>query len=195
MKTELKNFIPENSYPLVLELLKKYPFTLKITRERNTKHGDFRYQKNGFIITVNNNLNQFQFLITLIHEIAHLVTYSEYKNIKPHGKEWKQNFKLLMLPFLTPNIFPDDILPILAKHLKNPKASSDTDVNLALALKKYSPKSDKNYIFEIENDKYFIYNERIFKQGQKRRTRYECTEVKTGKKYLFNQNVEVKNYP
>ena len=97
-----------------------------------------------------------------------------------------------MLPFIQPSIFPSELLPLLAEHFKNPKASSDTDAALALALKRYDAPNDKTFIFEIPEGKNFIlYNERIFQKGKKRRKRFECVEVKTGKLYLFNPNAEV----
>ena len=144
-------------------------------------------------ITINCNLNEYRFLITLIHEIAHFEAYRNFgRFIKPHGKEWKQTFQRLMLPFLNPEVFPMELLPLLAKHFKNPKASSDTDIKLALALKQFDPPNDKTYIFEVPlGDHFKIYNGRIFKKGAKRRTRYEGVEVKSGRLYLFNPNAEV----
>jgi len=101
-------------------------------------------------------------------------------------------FQQLMLPFIRPEIFPAQLLPLLALHFKNPKATSDTDAKLSLALKQFDPENDKNYIFEIPQDGLFrLYNGKIFKRGQKRVKRYECLEVATGKIYLFNPNAEV----
>ena len=188
----LSNYLPEASINLVVDLLNKYPHHLKIVNKRQTKHGDFRLIKGSkYQITVNNNLNPYQFLLTLIHEIAHLVTHLNHKKVQPHGSEWKQNFQHLMLPFLSPTIYPKELLPYLANYLKNPKASTDSDVQLALALKKYSEPSDKSFIFEIPFDTNFLFKNRIFRRGNKRRTRYECLELKTKKIYLFNQNAEV----
>ncbi len=192
MHKTLEKYIPKAAVPLVVELLNKYPHQLKIVNQRQTKHGDFRLTKNKkYQITVNNNLNSYQFLLTLIHEIAHLVTHLNHKRARPHGKEWKQNFQHLMLPFINLEIYPKEILPHLANHLKNPKASTDADVKLALAMKQFSKKSDKNFIFEIPFGSDFIFKNRIFRKGNKRRTRYECLELKAKKLYLFNQNAEV----
>jgi SprT protein len=192
MQNLLHKYLPLDSVSLVNELLNKYPHKLKIVNQRHTKHGDFRLTKNReYQITVNNNLNPYQFLLTLIHEVAHLVTHLNSKHVQPHGKEWKQNFQHLMLPFLHPDIYPKEILPHLANYLKNPKASTDSDVKLALAMKQFSEKSDKNFIFEVPFDSKFVFKNRIFRKGNKRRTRFECIELKTKKLYLFNQNAEV----
>lgn len=188
------DYIPKKAVPQVSELLNHDSLVVKVKRERKTRHGDYKRLPNGkHQITVNSNLNTYRFLITLIHEIAHFETYKQYgKLIKPHGIEWKRTFQHLMLPFLNPEIFPQSLLPLLANHFKNPKASSDTDVNLALALKQFDEPNNKTYIFEVPFGRHFkLYNNREFKKGQKRVKRFECIEVKTGKLYLFNPNAEV----
>lgn len=194
MQKLLEAYISKESLPRVLKLLEHDNLVVKIKNERKTRHGDYIRLPNGnHQITVNSNLNEYRFLITLIHEIAHFEAYKAYgKFIKPHGIEWKRTFQHLMLPFLNPNIFPNEILPLLAKHFKSPKASSDTDVNLALALKQFDEPNDKTYIFDVPLGQPFkLYNGKVFKKGNKRVKRFECVEVKTGKLYLFNPNAEV----
>lgn len=194
MKEVLGKYIPEQAVDPVFELIKNFGIHLKIVNERVTRHGDYRRMPDGgHQITVNTNLNTYRFLVTLIHEIAHLVAFKKYGNrIKPHGREWKHTFQSLMLPFIRPEIFPTQLLPVLARHFKNPKASSDTDARLSLALKEFDPPNDKNYIFEIPQGSLFrIYNGKIFKKGIKRVKRYECLETATGRTYLFQPNAEV----
>lgn len=194
MQTQLLDFIPTEAQPQVEALLAEDNLVVKVKNERKTKHGDYRQLPNGkHQITVNGNLNPYRFLITLIHEIAHFEAYNKFgRFIKPHGKEWKHTFQHLMLPFLRPEIFPMELLPLLASHFKNPKASSDTDTILAYALKQFDEGEDKTFVFEVPIGKNFkLYNGRIFKRGNKRRKRFECVEVKTGKLYLFNPNAEV----
>ena len=194
MSKILGKYIPQTSIASVFQLITAHNIHLKIVNERVTRHGDYRKMSNGqHQITVNSNLNIFRFLITLIHEIAHLIAFKKYGNsIKPHGIEWKRTFQQLMLPYLRPEIFPNNLLPFLAIHFKNPKASSDTDTNLSLALKEYDAPNDKNYVFEIPlGSRFRIYNGKIFKRGQRRVKRFECIEISTGKVYLFNPNAEV----
>lgn len=188
----IHKYIPENSIDLVEELLVKYPFHLIIKNERKTKHGDFRPLPNGQMqITINKGVNTYRFLITLIHEIAHLITYKKHKRVKPHGIEWKMNFQHLMLPFIKTTIFPKELLSVLSNHMRNPKASSGTDIHLSFALKQYDAKNNKNYIFEVPLHAEFIYDNRTFIKGNKRRIKYKCMEVKTKKEYLFHPTAEV----
>ncbi len=190
----LKKYLPERAVIPCVALIKENHVHLKIVNQRVTRHGDYRRLQNGLHqITVNATLNKYRFLITLIHEIAHLVTFENYgRRILPHGVEWKKTFQLLMLPFIRPEIFPSSLLPLLAKHFRNPLASSDTDAKLSLALKQFDAKNDKSYIFEIPQGSVFrIYNGRIFKKGNVRVKRYECIEIASGKVYLFQPNAEV----
>jgi len=192
MKQQLSKYLPDTSLDLVIDLLNQHPCKLKVVNNRKTKHGDFRKLPTGqYQITINNDLNTYRFLLTLIHEMAHLVTHKKYGRVKPHGMQWKQSFQHLMLPFLHPEIYPPEVLSLLAKYLKNPKAATDSDVRLSLALKKFDERNGKNFIFELPLESKFMYNKRIFVRGAKRRTRYGCVEVNSGKTYLFHQNAEV----
>jgi hypothetical protein len=194
MQKTLLEFIPLEAHEMISAILSNDNLVVKVKNERKTKHGDYRQLPHGqHQITINSNLNQYRFLITLIHEVAHYEAYTKYgRFIKPHGKEWKLTFQHLMLPFLRPEIFPVELLPLLANHFKNPKASSDTDAPLALALKQFDESNGKTYVFELSlNQNFKLYNGRVFKRGNKRRKRYECVEVNSGKLYLFNPNAEV----
>ena len=113
-----------------------------------------------------------------MHEIAHLLAFERFgRKIKPHGAEWKRTFQHLMLPFLRPEIFPPRLLPLLARHFRNPRASSSTDTALSLALREYDPRPrDKQY---------------VFRKGPKKIKRYQCVELNTGKLYLFQPQAEV----
>ena len=109
---------------MISEWFETYRVGLKFTRTRNTKTGDFRPPRNGSLpaITVNQNLNKYACLITLVHEMAHYHVYLAYrdqgifrrrKRVAPHGNEWKQEFRRLMEPHLTPSVFPEELLPVL----------------------------------------------------------------------------------
>ena len=185
MDEVLKKYLPERAVISCFELIKTNGVHLKIVNHRVTRHGDYRRMPNGMHqITVNASLNKYRFLITLVHEIAHLVAFEKFgRRIKPHGIEWKQTFQQLMLPFIRPEIFPTKLLPVIAHHFKNPKASSSTDANLAIALKEFDIEERKKpYIYELPYGCIFrIYNGKFVKKGNKRIKRYECTELATGR--------------
>ena len=195
MEQVLQKYLPERAVQTCFELIKSNGVHLKIVNHRVTRHGDYRRMPNGMHqITVNSSLNKYRFLITLVHEIAHLVAFEKFgRRIKLHGLEWKRTFQELMLPFIRPEIFPTKLLPIIANHFKNPKASSSTDARLAIALKTFDKEERKNtYVFELPHGSTFrIYNGKIFKKGNKRVKRFECIELNTGRLFLFQPNAEV----
>lgn len=198
MSDTLAKYLPEHAVKPAFDLIVANQVHLKIVNERQTRHGDYRRGHTGkHEITVNSSLNKYRFLITLIHEIAHLVAFEKFgRNIKPHGNEWKYTFQRIMVPFIRPEIFPGQLLPLLARHFKNPTASSDTDTTLSLALKQYDQDNDKNYVFEIPYGSVFrIKNGKIFKKIAVRTKRFECLEISSGKTYLFNPNAEVELLP
>ena len=192
MNSDYQKYIPEKAIPFIQFLIDEHSFDLKIVNQRQTKHGDFRTLPNGrFQITVNNNLNKYQFLLTLVHEIAHHVTHQKFGRVQPHGKEWKTVFQHLILPFLRPEIYPMEMLPLLANYFKNPKASTDADAKLSLALRGNEAEKGKHFIFDIPFGCSFVFKNTVYKRGNKRRTRFECLNTTNKKVYLFNQNVEV----
>lgn len=191
----LQKYLPEQAVPLIAEWIVELDFKLKIKRERSTRLGDYTSPYNGMNhqITINHNLNRYSFLITLVHEVAHLVTYNEHRNsVNPHGKEWKQNFQKLMQPFLNTEIFPLEIFAALRKYMQNPAAASCSDTQLLRVLKLHDEPSDTLFVERIMPGTLFLYNgNKIFRKGEKIRKRYKCIEISTGATYLFNPLTEV----
>ena len=190
------DLIPKASHELIKKLIDSENLTIKVVKTRKTKHGDFRSLKNRkFQITLNKIDNKYRFLITLVHELAHFKVYQSFGNsVNPHGTEWKKIYKFLMLPFLNNLIFPEDILRHLALHMINPPATTDSDLNLVVALQKHDLIDDKKmFLFEIPEESIFIHNSsKLFVKLYKRRKRYICKELSSGKKYLFSPVARIK---
>ena len=193
----LQRFVPRAAVAHVLAYLNRYHVHLTITRERKSVLGDYRHATHyqNHRISVNGTLNQFAFLITLIHELAHLVTFHEHGNqVQAHGKEWKSFYGLMLKDFIALNIFPDDIRLSLERSMHDLPASSCADDALTRVLKKYDTRSNGLVLVEeIAEGKLFALEEgQIFKKGKKLRKRFQCTDVKTGRVYLFSPVYEVK---
>lgn len=193
----LSRYIPESATSRVLEYLQQYKVHLTITLERKSILGDYRhattYQNHR--ISVNGNLNPYSFLITLIHELAHLLTFLEFRNKVPaHGQEWKKTYACMLQDFLKLEIFPAEIRQVLEETMHDLPASSCADADLMRVLKKYdSRQSGLVMIEEVKEGNLFdIGKGKLFKKGKKLRKRYQCTEVKTGKLYLFSPVYEVR---
>ena len=192
----LKKYLPEQAVPLIAEWIVVHDFKLKIKKERNTRLGDYMSPQNGMnhVISINHNLNKYSFLITLVHEVAHLVTYNQHRNtVNPHVKEWKNNFKALMSPFLTPDIFPIEIFSALRRYMEDPAASSCSDDQLLRVLKLHDEDNgQKIFVERLAHGTVFLYNDtKIFKKGERIRKRFKCIEISTGAVYLFNPLTEV----
>lgn len=192
----LEKYLPEQSVDLIFEWIKDYKIHLRISRNRMSKLGDFRAAYNGLPhrISINNNLNKYSFLITLVHEIAHLVVFEKHGGrVKPHGKEWKITYRNLMNPFLLDHIFPDDLSHIIYQFMQNASASSNTNLLLARTLKKFEADDEPGmHIEDLEENSIFkISNGKVFKKLEKRRKRFKCLNLDNNKYYLFDPLTQV----
>jgi SprT protein len=195
-KALFEKHVPEAAVFYCLELFEQYQFRFTLRKNRVTKVGDFTF-RTGHIprITVNNDLHPYLFLITYIHEVAHLSVHIKYGNrAEAHGDEWKNSFKDLLDPVLTDEIFPDQLLKALKKHMINPKASSFSDAALTQVLRKYDPMAIRQTILsEIPAGSIFSLNGRWFIKGPLRRTRFECKEFKSKRTYLVPADVPIES--
>lgn len=187
----LQNFLPPGTYEPVLAYLHQYHVHLTVAKERKSILGDYRHRthRENHRISVNGNLNKYSFLITLLHELAHLLTFEKFGNrIPPHGKEWKLVFGQLLAQFLEHNVFPEDIRRSLSQSLHDPAASSCSDEALLRVLKKYDEKpTDLVFVESIPEGTLFkTHDGKIFRRGERIRKRYKCEEVKSKRIYLFS---------
>lgn len=193
----LAGFLPEGSFEQVVQYIHHYKVHLTITKHRKSVLGDYRHSGWGsnHRISVNGSLNKYEFLITLLHELAHLLTFELHKNrVEPHGKEWKAQYSRLLVDFVQQKIFPADIEKALQKSILNPAATANGETDLLLVLRKYdAPRRPgllpveevpEGALFQTENG-------RVFKKGPRRRKRFECVELKTGLRYTFSPISEV----
>jgi SprT protein len=192
----LAHYLPNGTLEAVMGYLHQYKVHLTVARERKSILGDYRHRTHhqNHRISINGNLNKFSFLVTLIHEIAHLLTYEQYGNKVPaHGKEWKLLYGGLLKQFLQNKIFPADIERELIATIKNPAATSCAEDGLVRVMRKYDEKDSPNRLVE-EIPFHGLFKApdgRIFRKGEKLRKRYKCVEVTTGREYLFSPVYEV----
>ena len=190
--------LPKHSQALCRAMISNDPVVIRVTPSRKTKHGDFRrLSDGGFQISINTMDNPYRFLITFVHEWAHWKVFQLGGSFrKPHGPQWRQVFKELMLPYLTNEIFPDSLLKPLAAHIIKPRATLDADSKLAMALSKFDSDNHKSFIFELEKGTRFrMPNKKVYVMGELRRKRYACTEEQTGCIFLFASHCKVEVCP
>ncbi|MSQ79482.1 MAG: sprT domain-containing protein [Flavobacteriaceae bacterium] len=192
----LEHFLPPGSVEMVESMLKCFPVNLRISKTRASKLGDFRPlpSQQFHIISINHDLNPFAFLITLVHEVAHRNTWNEHLDkVSPHGSEWKQHFRSLMIPYIEKGIFPQGVNMELGRYMQNPAASSCSSPGLTKALKVFD-KGDSLLLDDVPTGSIFIIKDNVklmFKKGDKARSRYLCLEMRTNRKYWVSGLAEV----
>ena len=192
----LAEYLPPDTFLPVAAYLQQYKVHLTVARERKSILGDYRNAHNNrnHRISVNGNLNRWSFLVTLLHELAHLLTFEKYGNrVQSHGREWKTLFGQLLAQFIKSKVFPADIEKEVLATLHNPGASSCAEESLMRVLRRYdSKKNGQLLVEEISPHGLFKTKDgRVFKKGEKLRKRYRCEEVGTRRVYLFSPVFEV----
>ena len=190
----LEKYLPDGCASIIADYICDYNVKFKISKPRQTKLGDYRKdpKENHHRISVNGDLNPFSFLVTTLHEFAHLTTFDAYGHrVKPHGKEWKEEFQKFLIKFINLGVFPESLENALVNYTINPKASSCSDPNLLKELRKYSKNDLAPMLEELENGDLFLFQNRIFEKIQKRRTRVKCRDVQKDKFYLITAIAEV----
>lgn len=177
----------------ILKWEKDFQVKIEISKPSKTRLGVFIPKQNGKnIIRINQDLNRYSFLITIVHELAHASIWKKFtRNVNPHGIEWKNEFKSMMLPFLNPDFFPEDILRSLSLHMIHPKASTVRDVELSEILRSYN-KSKTITIKDLKDGDYFrVSNGKEFKRIERLRKNYKCKELLSGRLYRFSPLAEI----
>lgn len=191
--TSFFDHFPKTVAEYCFNLWHEHHFKFIVSKSRHSKFGDYRYHPaSGHTITVNHNLHPYAFLVTYLHEVAHLLTYLQHKNkVLPHGIEWKNNFKELFDPILNKELLPEELVSVLQVYLKNPAASSAVYAPLVEVLKKFEPATPHVLLKDLpENATFSIKNLVLIKQ-KLNRTRYFCIDPQTGKRYLVSKNANV----
>ena len=193
----LASYLPEGTYEPVEAYLRQYKVHLTIARSRASVLGDYRHKLDtqNHRISVNGNLNKYAFLVTLLHELAHLLTYEKFgRRVQAHGREWKMIYGQVLAQFIEKKVFPDDIERELMRTLHNPGASTCSEESLQRMLYRYDDKKEGFMLVEQlpEGAVFAISGGRKFIKGPKRRKRFICKEPATGRSFLFSGIYEVR---
>jgi SprT protein len=199
---DLLPFLPENSSAYILDWFQSNPVQLRISKARSSKFGDYRapLKNNPARISINRNLNQYDFLITLVHEMAHHEVLAESvesiripgfqkrkRRPRPHGKEWKIQYRKLMAPLMKESVFPVEVLRTLENQFDHPRSSAKANENLVFALREYDPPDNSVFVESLPFDALFaLPSGRQFRKREKLRKRYQCRCLGNGKTYLFS---------
>lgn len=194
----LAPYLPQGALELLEPMLNKYPLQVTISKPRKSKFGDYRYPQKGKLhrISVNGNLNPYHFLITLVHEFAHLEAYVLFgRNINPHGEEWQETFRRCSSAFLEAKVFPADLAQAFTESLNIGYASSASSLKLMRVLRNYDPEQKVAlHLEDLQEGQSFILNQKLFRKGPKSRKRFKCEELNSGRLYMVHPLAEVIQY-
>ena len=179
---------------------------VRLSPPRRSKLGDHRPPGRGremHRVSVNQDLNPYAFLTTLLHEIAHATTWEKHRRrgraVKPHGEQWKSEFERLLGPVVAGGSLPGDIEAALSQYMRNPAAATCSDRGLMLALSRYDrDEPGRTRLEELPPGTVFRLDcGRAFRMGPRLRTRYRCFERRSGREYRVHalSRVEVLDGP
>lgn len=187
--------LPESTHGYLAGLLAAHPVDIRLSRPRRTKLGDHRppsATRRRHRISVNDDLNPYAFLTTLLHEIAHACTWefhrARIRRIRPHGAEWKTEFERLVRPVVVGRMLPDDVGAALQRAMRSPAAATCSDRGLMLALARYDAVVPGEVFVESlpAGTMFRTDGGRLFRLGPKLRSRYRCIEQRTGLEYRMH---------
>jgi hypothetical protein len=193
---QVGRFFPPEALAFVFNIFDKESFSLKVTPPRESKKGDYRPptpQRRLPLITVNGDLPPYEFLVVYLHEVAHYMTYKEYKkNITPHGKEWKNQYRQLFQKLFSAVALPEEVKSAFETHLKHVKSSSVLDVTLNVLFRKYDTKnSNEVFVKELQLNDLFLYQKEVFRFDGMIRTRARCIKIRNNSLWVLGAHAKV----
>ncbi len=193
----LSNHLPLEAVERVYDYLFRHKVHFHITLERISKLGDYRWPHKDHPfheISINGDLNPYFFLWVFLHEAAHLETHLKYNSVQPHGHEWQEEYRQLLI--VHADLFPAEVQTLLKNYTRRIPLSHPVAKQVEAALHRY----DADYNPDIltlddlkTGDSFRLKRkpELLFEALERRRTRWLCREIATGRQYLVNGSAEV----
>lgn len=187
----LEQYLPENTLPFLKKWFADYYIHIKITKNRNSKLGDYRkLPDKSHQITVNSTLDKQLFFFVLTHEMAHLIAFEKFNNrISAHGKEWKDTFREMLLESI--DIYTDDLKPIIRRFSSNPKANFMASPELVRYFHIENPEDQFVFVEDLSVKDNFHYKGDQYEILEKKKKLYLCINLNNSKKYLFRPLAKV----
>jgi len=187
----LEQYLPDNTFPFLKKWFADYYIHIKITKNRNSKLGDYRrLPDKSYQITVNSTLDKQLFFFVLTHELAHLLAFEKFNfRISAHGREWKETFRDMLLESI--DIYTDDLKPIISNFSKNPKANFMASPELVRYFHIEDPEDNFIFVEDLLINDEFQYKGDVYRLLEKKKKLYLCMNLQNSKKYLFRPLAKV----
>lgn len=187
----LEQYLPDNTFPFLKKWFADYYIHIKITKNRNSKLGDYRrLPDKSHQISVNSTLDKQLFFFVLTHELAHLLAFERFNfRISAHGREWKETFRDMLLESI--DIYTDDLKPIISNFSKNPKANFMASPELVRYFHIEDPEDNFVFVEDLLINDEFKYKGDVYRLLEKKKKLYLCVNSNNEKKYLFRPLAKV----
>lgn len=188
----LEKYLPQNALLYLRKWFSDYSIHIKVTRNRNSKLGDYRkLRDNSHEISINSTLAPQLFFFVLTHELAHLIAFEKFgRKISPHGNEWKYTFREMLLE--SADVYDEDLKPIITKFSRSPKANFMASPDLVKYFHIDNQNDDEVFIEKLSKGENFIYREQKYLLEGLIKKNYLCMNLATGRKYSFKPLARVK---
>ena len=188
----LEKYLPPNALPILKSWFGDLVIHIKITRERSSKLGDYqKVGKDQFIITINHNLQPELFFFVFTHEMAHLFAFEKFgrSRIAPHGKEWKDTFRRLLVETIA--IYSEEVKPLILDYAVSPKANFAASTGLKRHFYPDVLEENEAFVENLQLGEIFYFKEVKYKLQSRRRKNFLCSKVSTGQEYIFRPLIKV----
>ena len=196
----LRNHLPEQAVGWVYDYLDRHKVHFHITRGRRSKYGDYRWPQPRHTfheISVNGDLNRYLFLLVFLHEAAHLETHLKYSSVLPHGHEWQAEYARLVGSMSW--CFPDEVRPLLARYVAKVPLQRSLGREIDESLRRYDAGAQDVEVLHLDDlpagSRFRLKSkpDLLFESVERRRTRWLCRDVSSGRMYTVAGRAEVIN--
>ncbi|MBO4741400.1 MAG: SprT-like domain-containing protein [Bacteroidales bacterium] len=195
----LAGYLPHNATAIIANFLYNNKISLKITRARATKLGDYAAPNplkfNTHRITINSNLDKNTFLWVMLHEIAHYQVFIKCgRRVKPHGEEFQKAFANNLRFFTDRHCFPTETEQLIMDYCTRMPLKKSLERQIERKFREIAGNAEEKQgvrLAELAEGTHFCLKKRIFKKLEKRRTRCKCLCINDNRMYLVSLEAEV----
>lgn len=196
LENTLNRFMPPGTATIYVRQIESIRgINFKLARERSSKVGDYRSHMPPWRhqISININLHPYHFLVTLLHETAHLLVHERYQSHgEPHGPRWQASFAELIMPYTRNGVLPEKLTHALSNHVAKGYATTTGDPLLSAVFRELDGTAPFITILEtLPEGAIFALHDQLFRKGQKLRTFYKCFSLTHQRDYRVRATAEV----